>query len=390
MRIQEFTTAQGLPGEIEYPDAVCFLSSPQPLRIRISASADEIPDNLAVSLTVDGGDGRSMTEEREFSYDALVGELSVEFDTARMMQLCSQHSPEDVLHMVQYRFDHGFKSGNPVESFVVAVAWDGYDAELSVSGIHGAYDPGDQRQGDRQVRLFVNYPQTVQLNGGDPDEVGNDTFYDSPAGYPGNLVLGESFREVPVLAAIADVDADHAAEIRAGAPFHGHYYTPFLYQRGEMIQVPSSSHRLDLIPDTRTRGLYLRWLGRDGAVGYWLFQTSQKTTTGADTTAFDRFVFNPSIPAGGVYKNSRMANRSLVRTVTAGDAGLSAAEMDLLSGLAASPVVEMLVDNTPGSYLWQQVTLSAVTVKQQDDSEGPKLGEVEVVVILPELNTVKH
>lgn len=387
MTRQTITTPSGLSGFIEYPDSPCFIFSPQPLRVVLSASPDEIPDDLGIFLVVDGGDGRSIQENREFIYDDVRGELVAEFELSRMMQLCRQYTPEQVLHLASYAA--ATKSGRATESFFVHVEWESGDNDIELTGIQGAYDPGDHRQGDRQVRLFVNYPQTVQLNGGDPEE-GTSTFGTDDFGITAGLDASDIMNEVPLLQALEDEAPTAAAALRTGAPLRGFYHTPYSFIQGATVQTPDEHGGMLLVPDCRAHGLYLRWLSRDGSIGYWLFKVSQRTSSGSDTTAFDRHVFNPSVPEGGVYRSSRQANRALNRTISAGDSGLSSDEMDLLESLASAPVVEVLMENVPGAYVWQQVTIAAATIKQQDDSEGPKLGEAEVVVILPELNTVKN
>lgn len=431
MRTTSFTTI-GPSGILEftinYPNSVAFMYSPQIILIECDASGvAALP--VTVNIVHDGT-GRNHSETRTLH------EGRVRFDISRIMQLLA---PD--IDTLFHRLDHN--SGQSLsESFSIYISYTDTDNEQRylfgatnvITALYGALDAGEIYGEHSQRRLWVNFPQTFNLW---TDETGDTAFVlDDAYIYPDTKGSGPCYECDLVGAMLA---AGELEEFKRMLPEHpqrniGLTWRTRIEQGKEM---PEEFRTVTLVPDFSrpNDGTYLRWLNRRGEVSYGLFKNSQIRVTSAISQTFSRHYDNdPSEPWNGAYINERKAEYKEAREMVIGATGLSYDEFMDICDLASSPLVERLMPDVPeedtevdvvydggeastttkivvdsesesaleieggdaapdrlkaSQYLWQRVNVAAGTFARNIKRNTPNMQDLEIIIELPERNTIK-
>lgn len=324
MRQQQITAPEA--GVVEYPNAIAFMYSRQPVIVQ-SGSSGSYETTLIVTCETNGG--ASYTEKRRM----LNGRA--EFDISRIMQTLARNV-DGVLQRVDYE---GGSALAEVFSLTVKVANNTVlTLENGIQALYGALDAGEVYGTKSTRRLFLNYPQTINMW---KDVLGN--FQAQVAGvtvvppYADDAAL---CREVCPQGFLGDAVL---TALKGGQTVTG--WTSWLYRLQEGNQSAQQTRDITLIPDDSPRGLgvYLRWLNRRGEVSYWRFDKTQLETAGAVAESFRRFYEgDPAAPVDQVFRNEDKRNYEEQRRLGITTTGLSEEEFDDLCTLLTSPVVEML------------------------------------------------
>ena len=367
-------------GYIDWPDEVCYSHAKQTVHLLMTlAPADRTVSLKALNSTT----GKSITLSKQLRS---VGNLStgihyeVDFDAARAFQLLSTLTPEDVLSQVMYTAI-GDRPSNAQNMSLTLTLGDGRTSTQTCIVVLGAIDASEVRLPDKKRRIFTNFPQTVALTTkcvSDQGLITGDA--DHYPDYDGSGVLFE----VAVLP-LWDEDIDEYAQaLRSGHAVNVALtdINNFHYGSWEM---PEDASIMEFVPNTRTKGTYLRWIKRDGTVGYWLFDTTKRTENTA-TSSFERY--NPhGYPYNGVISDSTQAAKTGATALSVGAGSLEAWERDYLRDILYAPRVERLLQNTPGNYIWEQVQISTATYAEDTECHN-HLQDFELTLILPKHSTI--
>lgn len=415
----------GLALTIDYPNSIAFMYSPQLVRVTGS-----VPNSAKVAVTLTHvGSGRQHTETRSF-YDRTVC-----FDISRIMQLLA---PD--IDILLRRLDDDVAEGL-TEAFTLGVSYlsetGGATQILSVNditGMYGALDSGEIYGEHSQRRLWVNFPQTFNLweNAfGETAFVLDDAYvYPRTAGY-------WPCHECDLIGTM--LSNGDLEEFRHMLPEHPQRNIGLTWktriERGK--EIPEEFRIITLVPDFSKpgEGTYLRWLNRRGEVSYFLFKNSQIRVTSSVSNTFSRYYDNdPSEPQAGAYNNAHKAEYREAREMVIGATGLSYDEFMDLCDLATSPIVERLMPDVPeedtevdviydggeastttkivvdsesesaleieggdaapdrlkaSQYLWQRVNVAAGTLARNIKRNTPNMQDLEIIIELPERNTIK-
>lgn len=369
------TTAgpSALPLVVNYPDSVAFMYSGQPVTVRALSAVPAL--QVTVTLMHDAS-GASHTETRLFRGGR------VDFDLGRTMQLLAPDVDE--------AFSNYDRSASGLaQAFTAFLSYTDTDgvsypiATVSTLAMYGALDQGEEYGAPEQKRLWVNFPQTFAIwrnfAGGAFGFNVNGTAV-RPDSYE-----GAQMQEVNLQNVLKEEGEDALLAQLTGAPS-----TVELTWSLRIATSPAQVQNfrtLTLVPDARTRGTYLRWLNRRGEISYWLFENSQLRTATTVRNAFRRhYEGNLTDPSYGSLRNPQKADYREAREMTLGAVGVSREEYDELCDLFVSPVIERLM---PDGATWQRVNVAAGTYARSIKRDTPRLQDVEIVIELPERNTVK-
>lgn len=312
-------------GSVKYPNNIAFMYSRQPVIVTCVQAT-----SVSITVTCDSNGGKSHTETRSL-YDE-----KAEFDISRIMQALAR-DVDGVLERISYE-----GSASLAEVFSLRVDVDDtivLDLKSDIQALYGALDAAEVYGRHITQRVFANYPQTINLW---EDILGNcGATFDGIIGQPHGTVETKCY-ETPLTEIIGDRVME---KLRGGADVTGE--TTWLYRIQEGAQTAQASRSMTLKGDAspRGRGVYLRWLNRQGSVSYWLFDKTQLETTGAVTESFSRFYSgDPNEPVGGVFRNPDKRNYDETRRLGLSAANLSEEEFDELCTLLTSPVVEMFYE----------------------------------------------
>ena len=348
-------TVGGQSMRVDYPDVLAFMYSRQPV-IVVPTYADG-PLSVVVTHTASG---RTHTETRDpLGYE-------YEFDISRIMQLLAPDLDEITQELGSLV--------NPLyESFTLSIVYDGATATLdTVKGVYGAKDALDEPFGDIRRRLWVNFPQTFPVWKNSAGSIKLDI---EKLGLSVALTDEGECLLLSLLGIRFDPEVKNevigmpVVEVKATAP------------------IASGTRLLTLIPDHSTAedGTYLRWVNRQGGMSYWLFKNSKLRTTSALRDSFQRYYSgDPSAAVDGIFRNPQKASYSEAREMALGAVGLSLEEYEDLCSLATSPVVERYL----GASKWQRVNVAAGTFERDIRHSTPSLQDLEIIIELPERNTV--
>lgn len=376
--------------EVSLPDSPVFLYSPQILTVRNGNVAQPIGASQ-VRLKVTGSLG-SHVETRTMLNDV------ARFDMSRVMQLVTP-DVDDILSRIgengslcdSVTLDIDFIAGDTGEVFEPVPGIDG----LSCTVLHGALDQLETYGGTESRRMWLNFPQTFNLWRTDGEEA-----HVIINGITSYVPFPEDCVEVDQRIIRARLDESGADLDKAFIP--GRPADLGLSLNGKVSDGAVSWEYLRTItvtPDDSKPGdgVYLRWLDRRGEAGYWLLTGSEIEYTANTGQSFSRYYEgNPAAPRGGSYVNAQKVDFRETRTMTLSATGLSLEEYDYLCSLAVSPVVEMLVvtqdmidsgDATEATR-WQRVNIAPSTHSRSIRRRTPRLYDFEVVIELPERNTV--
>lgn len=274
---------------------------------------------------------------------------------------------------------------------------------FNVFGIPGALNANETYRehyaAPKNRRLWINYPQTFDLHATrDGDKffrIATDFVnirYDDPheLSQEENLVDAiEAQGSTSTLAVLS--------QLRAGQPQTVYLSNCFIVNRyGDRLQ-KADSYPLRLQPDNTPRDaagrVFLRWLQRDGSVGYWLFYSGEEQSAFAEGNSFERYAFNPNEPSylaqdlAEFSSNPRQGDFKESRTLRLGAVLHNADEYDYLLGLLSSPVVDRLL---PGDRdIWERVNILPSSLARSRKFDTPTSRQIEITIQLPDRDTIQ-
>lgn len=364
-------------GTVQIPNTLAiYMYSPFPVIVRSAAQT-------SVTLTLyNRATYRGHSETREL-HDG-----KAEFDIARMAQILAQ-DVDDVFRM------NLSQDGEAAPYTTMEFEIEAPDGTVLLTHtlfcVYGAQDQAEERFGNQRRRIWVNYPQTLQIWKDSSDEMLVTGDYINGDFYPAlsfssialdmvemdlMLHLGESGGQRLREALMSGKPADISVTCRFG---------------GVDTVDARNYYNLKLVPDLAPRcsGTYLRWLHRDGTFGYWHFANGAMSTDAGLRSAFSRKIEgNPAEAVDGAYRNSVKADFSEVRRVTIGTRCETQEEHDYLCGLVTSPVVERLI-TVNGEDRWQRVNVAAGSYARSTRYGSPMIQDFELTIELPQRNTIK-
>lgn len=390
MRHTEVTTGGEYPIElaVSYPNSVAFMYSPQLVKLE-SIGQDPGAFEVAVDV-VHQGSARVHVEQRKFKGGV------VTFDIGRIMQLLA--SDVDTL----FRRLHETEGASLCEKFSLMVSYRDPDGDwqnlldyIDITAMYGALDQGEIYGEHNQRRLYVNFPQTFNLwqtEAGDAAFIMEDAYI-----YP-NTQGGGPCHECDLVGTLHNNGQlqDFGKALYGPQPLD--FGLTWLNRIEQGTERPEGVRTLTLIPDCRLPGdgTYLRWLNRRGEVSYGLFTNSQIRTASSVSGNFSRYYGNdPSEPVAGAYVNAQKTDYTETREMIIGAVDLSYDEYEDMCDLATSPLVERLIPGhttgrlEPGQYVWQRVNVVAGTFERNIRRNTPSLQDLEIIIRLPERNTIK-
>lgn len=324
MRQQQIIAPTG--GVVEYPNTIVFMYSRQPVIIQVGPTENY---QATVKVTCDTNGGASYKETRRM----LNGRA--EFDISRIMQTLARNVDE-VLQRVDYEGGSALAEVFSLEVRIGNTAV--LNLESGIQALYGALDAGEVYGQKTTRRLFMNYPQTLNMW---KDVLGGfRTVIEGIANTPPYAAGAALCREVCPQSFLG---AALLTALRNGRAVQG--TTSWLYRLQEGVQSTQTTRNITLIPDNtpRGRGVYLRWLNRRGEVSYWRFDKTQLETAGSAAESFKRFYEgDPAAPVDKVFRNEDKRSYEEYRRLGITTTGLSEEEFDDLCTLLTSPVVEML------------------------------------------------
>jgi len=412
--------------KVDYPNSVAFMYSRQPVIVTFTSNAGSV---ASVAVAVTHSSGRTYTETR-----ARLGS-SVEFDISRIMQLLA--SDVDIVTRRAY------SGGSLAETFSLTVKYTttagltmtALEVSSDIIGMYGALDQGEIYGEHTQRRLWVNFPQTFNLW---KDANGEVAFVTDDAYIFPDISPDKPCNECNLMNALSAVgERELINSLRTGVPLRNLGLT-WRSRIQDGTETPEELRTITLIPDCHQPGdgTYLRWLNRRGEMSYWLFTNSKLRVTTAQTDSFSRYYSgDPAALVSSVYQNSQKVSYREVREMVLGAVGLSLDEFDDLCDLASSPVVERLMpqvtqedqgtdtifdggtalqeeepevviessanldteieggDAKTGkettSTRWQRVNVVAGTFERSIRRNTPSRQDLEIIIELPERNTIK-
>lgn len=274
---------------------------------------------------------------------------------------------------------------------------------FNVFGIPGALNANETYREayatPQNRRLWINYPQTFDLHAARDGykffEIATDYVdirYDNPDELSQEENLVDAIEAQGGTSALAVL-----SQLRAGRPYTVHLSNYFSVNRyGDRLQLVET-YPLRLIPDNTPRDaagrVFLRWLQRDGSVGYWLFYSGEEQSAFAEGNSFERYAFNPNEPSylaqdlAEFSRNPRQGDFKESRTLRLGAVLHNADEYDYLLGLLSSPVVDRLL---PGDRdIWERVNILPSSLARSRKFDTPTSRQIEITIQLPDRDTIK-
>lgn len=389
MRTSEIVISPEFSLTAEVPNSVVFMYSPQVIRLTCNSSV--VPASASVTVKSNSNYQRH-TETRDFGIQS--GTYTVYFEIGRIMRLLAS----DVRLLTQRLNKDSDYYQDLTEIFDVSVTvtasngvvYDLFGGPLNLRAFYGALDQCEEYGGTERKRLWLNYPQTFTIWKDVTTSVfitiGGETI--TPWANPENYQVGE-FDMVARLKELGKYDT--LASFKPGTPVaatmtwgprikFGHAGTGF-------------RKNLFLTPDDTAlgEGTYLRWLNRHGGMSYWLFVNSSISVAAkADKAVEKPYNNDPTVPSFSLLMNSRSQSFRESREIVLGAVGVTNEEFEDLCGLATSPVVDRLIlPEYEGEYIWQRVNVLSGTFERNIRRNTPSLQDFEVVIELPERNTIK-
>lgn len=394
------TTIAITDGSLSLPNTFAvYMYSPFPVIVE-SASLASVEMYVYCRNT-----GRSHSEKRSLH------EGRAEFDLSRIAQLLAP-DVDDVFSMnpsqdgeacpyVSLEFDIEAPDGTVLSTQTL---W----------GIYGAMDALDERFGSQRRRIWVNYPQTLQVWEDSSEEMLITGDYINGDFYPSlSLLDGTPMVEMDLQLHLGELGGqDLRAALKSGKT--ANVYASCAFGGIDTLE-EQDLYSLALVPDLTPlgAGTYLRWLHRDGTFGYWCFRNGALNADVGQHSAFRRHISgNPAEPQNGIYRNGAKQDFRATRRLSLGAKCETLDEFEYLCGLASSPVVErmvivpveeMLVSGDDlalldgdslqlmvarGDIRWQRVNVVPGSYARSVRRNTPSLQDFEIVIELPERNTV--
>lgn len=367
--------------EVEHPEGLAFMYSRTPLTVRGLTNTIDLKVTHVAS-------GRSYVESRK----PYSGEVS--FDLATIMRYLA---PDVTGVLSAARGGLGASETFAVSLEIVEEPV----LSFELFGIYGALNAAESYRPVEPLRpetrrLWVNYPQTVTTQKNAEGYVGfniNKAFVDLHI--TGNFLS----YEVDLLQALKNDSRrpiSEALEDLLGGISHIVELTSrySVDEKGEVFEqdkVYFLKLQPDLTPVDAPGRTYLRWLQRDGSVGYWLFHTGELQVAAAQGSTFVRFFNNPNAPSSSAPEfanNSRQADFTESRTLNLGTTVNNLDEFEYLAGLMTSPVVDRYI-KVGDSYGWQRVNVTPSTQAYNRKRDTPYVRQIELTIQLPDRDTIK-
>lgn len=397
-------------GTVEYLESPVFTFSPAPVIV----SMPDAPDGYEITL-------RCAVSEYAGSYEEkrVIRAGKAYFEISKILQhlgpdvadvFNADRAPRAAYFTFALRLSDSV-TGDVLWSFPV------FNAIMGALDQGETYAYGTTPEAPITRRLWINYPQTVTVA---DNEVMSSSFiaFDfngdlfkfvnqwdiSGAGTPvvGEIDLLERLLKASINAdQMLDTETQQAAftaygNLNSGKPVTiglstRFRVTPEGHDSGDRATSFTMQH-VKFIPDKAPRGegTYLRWLQRDGSFGYWHFQNGDLSVSAEEDNAFQRTILgNPAELQKGRYANLAHADFTETRTLALGTHANDASEYDYLLGLASSPVVERLLEQSNGGYAWQRVNVAPGSYARSRKWLTPRRTPFDISIILPQRNTIK-
>lgn len=381
MKTIVFTGISG--ATVTYPGDVLAMFSPQPFRA-------SLPDDGTLVVSVQNENSGAMVQETRRTYN-----LKAEIDVSGMLRAVCDI--EEVLPRRDYTQDaRSLAERVAISLRFVSMQGETYHAPTQhLSAIYAALDWGESWSTRRiPLRLWINYPQTIAVGGAmDASSYSVNISRTSTSitreqgdrGRSGVLADFSVYQNT-----LVDYPETLQALLRGAFVTAS---TPWSIKAGE---TQTANAELTYTPKIQTepygKGIYLRWIQRDGTVGYWLFTQSKETAVTKSRSSFVAHLDGiQAAPVSGVIRNAARQDFSLSESITVGVSNLSEEEYQYLLGLAVSPCIEMLLPelHTGTSHVWARVNVGAVTSERAIPRSGlQRTREFEIVITTPERNTL--
>lgn len=389
MRTIQMQVSAGRTVTAQVPNFLTFMYSPQVVTVPGLDTGESVTVTVTNTAT-----GESMSETKSYYKD------SVQFELSRIVQILSGLEPLDALKRIDYS-NTATKGLLQRFAFQIQATGAQYNATAYSWVLPGAMDGGETYGiGRKYMRLFLNFPQSancwtdssIPLTFNSFNRSYNASYngiQDTDIQAPDDICANSKCTEVNVFKWLEDHRPSAAASLKNGKTITGLYGISFEVAGGNSETPDETNKQITLKPDLRTEGIYLRWLGRNGEAEYWLFTPGKKSVSVAVRNSYTRFTGDLAAPVGGVLGNSEYQDYSEARAITMGSNDVTLDEFERLCGLATSPVVEMLVNNEPGNYVWQRVNVAGGSYERNIRRSTPGLQTFEITVNLPKRNTIQ-
>ena len=381
--------------EVEYRSRIAFMYSRCPINL------------YDASKTISGFTLRvkNMTTNESFSEDRRFYDGQLTFELGTIMR----HLAPDVTKVLNLE---GRDYRSAYASFQVAIEVnDDIYWSTNIEGIYGALNANESfryealnEKTPEPRRLWVNYPQTFRLfadlmethaykipsskllysNRGDSSIFAiEDSLIDTLERYSGQndseaaAILNSLRKGTPQILGLSN---SYSITAQGGSTSYEGFYWLKLQP--------------DLTPAFAPGRTYLRWLQRDGSVGYWLFHSGEMQTAVSQDVSFQRYYDNPNFPSysgriAPLFENNpRQADFKENRTLNLGTTVNSLAEFEYLVGLMTSPVVDRYV-MCGEKASWERVNILPSTHSYSRKRDTPHTQLLEFTIQLPDRDTIK-
>lgn len=378
-------------GTVKYISPVAFMYSRVPLLLRFLRPVGKV----TVTVTNDAT-GESFQETRS-TYNN-----KASFDLSRIMLYLA---PDATSLLSESRAGlAAYTKFNVALAVGTTEVW-----SMTFKGIYGALNANESYRfnseglgGSVNRRLWVNFPQTFQVQ---RDE-NNEFYYQTQAGakiYP-EMLSSDNFAYedylVHTLSTLSEYDPDANSlllQLKAGnAQTIGLSTDRAINAQAEAVD-SKAPFWLRLHPDLTRRDApgvtYLRWLQRDGSIGYWLFRSGEQQTAVKESASFRRYSDNPNVPSYWddflhFDGNPLHADYTETRTLNLSAEIYNRDEYEYLCGLLTSPVVDRLVDSE-GHDGWERVNIIPSSQGLSLRRDTPFRRTIELAIQLPQRDTIK-
>lgn len=391
--IQEIFTLNRLNGTVEYISPLAFMYSRVPLLVRYPKGLS----NTTVTVSVVNDDiGESFNETR------MLNAGSASFDLSRIMQCLA---PDVTTMLQEQRRGLGAYTNFDVNLLLGgSLVWTG-----RFTGIYGALNANEAYRyntaGEASPvnrRLWVNFPQTFALQRDENDEFYYQTAYaklypedlnTDNFGYENNLM--QSLRVLSDF----DIEANRLLlQLKSGSAQTIGFSTDRAINAQAEVVGGNAPFWLRLQPDLTPRDAsgvtYLRWLQRDGSIGYWLFRNGELQTSAEAGSSFQRYNANPNVPSYYVGEfvqfdgNPLLSDYAETRTMNLSAEIRNRDEYEYICGLLTSPVVDRLVDSETHEG-WERVNIMPSSQGLSLRRDTPFSRTLELAIQLPRRDTIK-
>ena len=390
--IKETLTESGRTiGTLSYISSLAFMYSRVPLLLSFLRPTGR------VTVTVTNQDTGESFQETRSTYNN-----KASFDLSRIMLYLA---PDATSLLSESRAGLAACTAFSVSLSIGSVeAW-----SLPFVGIYGALNANEfyrynseGLRGPVNRRLWVNFPQTFQIQNDENDEF----YYQTEAGpkiYPERLNSDNFAYEdylVQSLSALSDDDIDANSlllQLKAGKYQTVGLSTDRAINAQAEVVGGNAPFWLRLHPDLTRRDAtdvtYLRWLQRDGSIGYWLFRSGELQTTSEEAASFQRYNENPNVSSYWddflhFDGNQLHADYAETRTLYLSAEIRNRDEFEYLCGLLTSPVVDRLVDSETHEG-WERVNIMPSSQCLSLRRDTPFSRTLELAIQLPRRDTIK-